>query len=367
MADDTTLRRRKRPQQQTPSPPSSDLRPQEDALKKESQGGGVSFSTAFCLIFTARLVSAMINPIADCDETFNYWEPLHFLMYGHGMQTWEYDPTYALRSYLFLNFYRAFGAIGLTALASTPTAVLSFCCASGNKRGEGKKTATRQARTSSSLFLVSFFLQLGLVSLLNVSRAAAMVRYYGAPLKIYSMLSEHHALRKGRGGGGGGWGRGTNGRPSLVCVGKEWYRFPSHFILGHDDLRLAYLKSGFTGQLPQPFVEDAPLPRATSLRREGFNDLNNKTPIKERKEETSRYVEADMCSYIVDLELDGDDGIRYSSSGFSKKWEEIESLPFLDASQSPTYTRAFYVPVLSERMNTWAKYKLFAARNDGAK
>ncbi|RLN57329.1 hypothetical protein BBJ28_00005094, partial [Nothophytophthora sp. Chile5] len=49
--------------------------------------------------------SALVNPIADCDETFNYWEPLHFLLYGFGFQTWEYSPVYALRSYAYLLFH----------------------------------------------------------------------------------------------------------------------------------------------------------------------------------------------------------------------------------------------------------------------
>ena len=39
--------------------------------------------------------------VTDCDETFNYWEPAHYLLYGSGQQTWEYDPIYALRSYAF--------------------------------------------------------------------------------------------------------------------------------------------------------------------------------------------------------------------------------------------------------------------------
>lgn len=39
---------------------------------------------------------------ADCDETYNYWEPLHFLVHGYGFQTWEYSPEFALRSYAFL-------------------------------------------------------------------------------------------------------------------------------------------------------------------------------------------------------------------------------------------------------------------------
>lgn len=37
------------------------------------------------------------STIADCDEVFNYWEPLHLLLYGSGFQTWEYSPLYAIR------------------------------------------------------------------------------------------------------------------------------------------------------------------------------------------------------------------------------------------------------------------------------
>lgn len=38
----------------------------------------------------------------DTDEVFGYWEPLHYLLYDQGMQTWEYSPAYAIRSYTFL-------------------------------------------------------------------------------------------------------------------------------------------------------------------------------------------------------------------------------------------------------------------------
>ena len=33
---------------------------------------------------------------------YNYWEPAHQLLYGQGLQTWEYDPRFALRSYLYI-------------------------------------------------------------------------------------------------------------------------------------------------------------------------------------------------------------------------------------------------------------------------
>lgn len=61
----------------------------------------LSFWGVFLLV-NIRLISSISIHIDDCDETFNYWEPLHFLIFGHGLQTWEYSPQYALRSYPYL-------------------------------------------------------------------------------------------------------------------------------------------------------------------------------------------------------------------------------------------------------------------------
>ena len=43
--------------------------------------------------------------------------------------------------------------------------------------------------------------------------------------------------------------------PSLkhVCVGSEWYRFPSAFFLPSDSYRLAFVDFGFQGMLPTEF------------------------------------------------------------------------------------------------------------------
>jgi alpha-1,2-mannosyltransferase len=51
---------------------------------------------------TIRISLSNKAPITDCDEVYNYWEPLHFINYGSGMQTWEYAPQYALRTYAYL-------------------------------------------------------------------------------------------------------------------------------------------------------------------------------------------------------------------------------------------------------------------------
>lgn len=49
-----------------------------------------------------RLYCALYMIISDCDETFNYWEPLNFVSRGFGKQTWEYSPEHAIRSYFYL-------------------------------------------------------------------------------------------------------------------------------------------------------------------------------------------------------------------------------------------------------------------------
>lgn len=49
-----------------------------------------------------RVMTANEMPIMDCDEVYNYWEPLHFIMFEAGFQTWEYANVFALRTYAFL-------------------------------------------------------------------------------------------------------------------------------------------------------------------------------------------------------------------------------------------------------------------------
>src|SRR5690348_59963 len=64
-----------------------------------------SLVSVFGALLVVRLVAAFWSNISDCDETFNYWEPTHFIVHGSGMQTWEYSPLYAIRSYAYLWIY----------------------------------------------------------------------------------------------------------------------------------------------------------------------------------------------------------------------------------------------------------------------
>eukprot|EP00947_MAST-08B_sp_MAST-8B-sp1_P004374 g4374.t1 len=57
---------------------------------------------AFAALAVVRCLGALTSPIMDCDETFNYWEPTHYVLEGFGLQTWEYSPVYGIRSYAYL-------------------------------------------------------------------------------------------------------------------------------------------------------------------------------------------------------------------------------------------------------------------------
>ena len=70
-------------------------------------------------------------------------------------------------------------------------------------------------------------------------------------------------------------------------MGKEWYRFPSHFFLPSQNWKVKFVKSEFRGQLPQMYAEDE---NATVIERPNFNDLN--------KEETDRYVKVSKKIFV---------------------------------------------------------------------
>ncbi len=61
-----------------------------------------SFSICVKALLAFRLLGVMFSPVMDCDESFNYLEPLHFWLNGVGLQTWEYAPRFALRSWGYL-------------------------------------------------------------------------------------------------------------------------------------------------------------------------------------------------------------------------------------------------------------------------
>jgi alpha-1,2-mannosyltransferase len=68
-----------------------------------SHSSNVPFLSVLSIFLAANLIASSLNHIDDTDETYGYYEPLHYLLYGVGMQTWEYSPLYAIRTYAFIS------------------------------------------------------------------------------------------------------------------------------------------------------------------------------------------------------------------------------------------------------------------------
>ncbi|CAD7937511.1 unnamed protein product [Amoebophrya sp. A25] len=57
------------------------------------------------LLFLVRTFVAWRAPMDDCDEVFNFWEPIHYHVVGHGFKTWEYASEYGIRTWAFVLLY----------------------------------------------------------------------------------------------------------------------------------------------------------------------------------------------------------------------------------------------------------------------
>jgi alpha-1,2-mannosyltransferase len=97
-------------------------------------------------------------------------------------------------------------------------------------------------------------------------RTIGMLTAYSAPLKVYEPLQQPGFTRTG----------------DTLCLGKEWYRFPSSFFLP-DGVKAKFIRSDFKGLLPGEFSEAKTgfgfFPGAW-LEPPGMNDENKDDPSK---------------------------------------------------------------------------------------
>ncbi|KAI9725147.1 MAG: mannosyltransferase [Chrysothrix sp. TS-e1954] len=125
---------------------------------------------------------------------------------------------------------------------------------------------------------------------LGVLRSANLATGYAAPLTIYRGLYDESPDISGK----------TN---ATVCIGKEWYRYPSSYHIP-DDMRLEFMYSDFDGLLPGSFAEKVSRSNAfdffpgTAVIPPGMNDLNIGDPEK--------IVALSQCDFIIDVQFDMD-------------------------------------------------------------
>ncbi|CAN6613794.1 alpha-1,2-mannosyltransferase Alg9p [Trichomonascus vanleenenianus] len=158
-----------------------------------------------------------------------------------------------------------------------------------------------------------------LIIAISLSRSVALAKFYSAPIELYKQIPDNAA--------------------GNICVGREWYRYPSSYFIDNN-LRLKFVKSGFSGLLPGEFIETNSTSwidrKGIYVPPEGMNDKNLEDP--------GKYTPVSDCDFMVDLDsaVDEEAGeIRYTAS---PEWKKIRCLPFLNNAESSGIGRILYHP-----------------------
>ncbi|KRZ38612.1 Alpha-1,2-mannosyltransferase ALG9 [Trichinella pseudospiralis] len=175
------------------------------------------------------------------------------------------------------------------------------------------------------------FIFTALFFLLSVSRIINLTVNFDGPSEVYKRIPHDFVPRK-------------------LCVGKEWYRFPSSFYLP-DNVQLHFLKSEFSGQLPKPFVSE-PLPARTRLIPTDMHDDN--------REELSRYVQLNDCDFLVDLSTNRSTRFEPDYMADRNVWKMIYSKPFLLLDRCSRWLRSYYVPILQKKHCSYGNYAVLS-------
>jgi len=200
---------------------------------------------------------------------------------------------------------------------------------------------------------------LGLVLLspfavISISRSFALHHNYSAPLDLYQHFYYHHIMMSKD-----MTPERENDEVTYICTAGEWYRFPSSFFLP-PNTQLGFLKSSFSGQLPQPFTEFGSKKESLEIQEGAFNDVN--------KEEMDRYVGIHQCSYVVELVPSSDisDGeetpecLQYMKSDPGGDWTQVASYKYLDAISTDALHRILYIPFRRRSQVRYKGYNLYS-------
>lgn len=187
-----------------------------------------------------------------------------------------------------------------------------------------------------------------IVTGLNIGlfRTLGTITAYSAPLQIYEPLSH------------------PNVSSTIVCFGKDWYRFPSsHFLPNNTHAK--FIRSEFRGLLPGEFHKAKTgfgLFPGTYLVPAGMNDLN--------QEDEGKYVDVRYCDFLVDTHMPG--AVRTEREPLyvldDKSWEKMACRPFLDNARTPLLARILWVPDLpglpKQLQRTWGEHCLLRRRSE---
>ncbi|CAI6334606.1 unnamed protein product [Periconia digitata] len=177
---------------------------------------------------------------------------------------------------------------------------------------------------------------------LGALRTIGTMTAYSAPLNVYKPLQKSGVVKAG----------------DNVCLGKEWYRFPSSYFLP-DQSRARFVKSEFTGLLPGSFSEaneGSGYYPGTWMIPSGMNDEN--------KEDPEKYINITQCQFLIDSKLPSAPATSLEPDYIydTKTWEKLSCSPFMDAGATPLLGRILWVPewslIPAKHRRVWGEYCL---------
>ncbi|PYH83191.1 hypothetical protein BO82DRAFT_332656 [Aspergillus uvarum CBS 121591] len=234
--------------------------------------------------------------------------------------------------------YPAYPFLALNASISVHM-ILSYLGSSNPKELAGRFTPKLKLAAVASMFLVA--ISAGFL------RTLGMITAYNAPLKVFEPLGQPGVAQPG----------------DSLCLGKEWYRFPSSFFLP-GDMQAKFIRSEFRGLLPGQFPEAkdlASLLQGTSTIPAGMNDRN--------EEDLGKYVDISQCSFLVDSHFPSREATELEPDYIQDEahWEKLTCHDFLDASQTGLLGRLIWIPDLPivppSLRRHWGQYCLLRRRN----
>lgn len=181
---------------------------------------------------------------------------------------------------------------------------------------------------------------------LSTLRTIGVVAAYQAPLRVYTPF-QHPKYSNSE---------------ETVCLGKEWYRYPSSYFLPNS-MRARFVKSAFNGLLPGQFNEAKlgfGLFPGTWLEPPGMNDQNIEDP--------GKHIDIDHCTFLVDSYFSEAQQSSHEPAYILDKanWETLECRSFLDTSKTGLLGRIFWIPdiriIPSRLRRKWGRYCLLRRR-----
>lgn len=265
--------------------------------------------------------------------------------------------------------YPVYPSLALNASITLHTLLLLLSGGSSGDARHGKTVADHQTidrvqkvvkRIPSICKLLAVLAFVIATSALGILRSLALATAYNAPLSIYRPLFQLPL---------GSMEFRSNSTQNL-CLGKEWYRFPSSYHIPQNT-RARFVKSEFSGLLPGPFAEPpSDEPKTSSISQTpigllaslpgtymippGMNDENI--------EDVGKYIPVPQCDFLVDASFPESTNPTMLEPDYikdTKTWERVRCKPFLDAQSTAFLARLFWMP-------GWEWLPRFATRHWGS-